>query len=87
MISFNIKEVEDIDNIISFDLFGDGYDNPEQEFSLDSDDIGGEWKKINRIISSGNTPDDTFFRIFTNSSGSIKIEDLVIYEIVKNTDT
>lgn len=76
-----------MDNIISFDFFGGGYDNPEQEFSLNNVEIESDWNRVNRIINSGSIPDtDIYFRVFTRSSGSIKIEDLVIYEIVRNND-
>jgi hypothetical protein len=87
LISFKIKKYDDMDNIISFDFFGEGYDNPEQEFSLNNDDIKSEWIKINRFINSSDIPgNETYFRIFTRSSGSIKIEDLEIHEVIKNNN-
>ncbi len=72
-----------MDNIIYFDLFSDGYDNPLQEFNMESIYIDKNYKKINKLINTGEIPagTDTYFRIFTNSSGSLLIKNLEIYKI------
>jgi hypothetical protein len=82
LVSFDIKRLSNLNNIVYFDFFGEGYDNSEQEFSLDSDDIGDIYVEVNRIINSGEVPDgDIYFRIFTYSEGSFKINNLDIYEV------
>jgi hypothetical protein len=83
LISFDIRRLRNLNNIVYFDFFGEGYDNSEQEFGLDSDDIWGDrYLKINRIINSGKVPDgDIYFRIFTYSEGSFKVNNLEIYEV------
>jgi hypothetical protein len=84
LVSFDIKRLSNLNNIVYFDFFGEDYDNPEQEFSLDSDDIGDIYVEVNRIINSGKVPDgDIYFRIFTYSEGSFKINDPVIYEVIR----
>jgi len=88
-ISFDIKKNYILDNILDnyiyFDFFGDGYDNSEQEFKIKHTYIGGGYKEINHVINTGDIPSDTdiYFRIFTRSSGSLKIENLRIYKIIK----
>jgi hypothetical protein len=82
LVSFDIKRLSNLNNIVYFDFFGEGYDNPEQEFSLDSDDIMYYYIGVNRLINSGKVPEgDIYFRIFTYSEGSFKVNDPVIYEV------
>jgi len=82
LVSFDIKRLSNLNNIVYFDFFGEGYDNSEQEFSLDSDDIGDIYVEVNRIINSGEVPDgDIYFRIFTYSGGSLIVYKPVIYEV------
>jgi len=84
LVSFKINRLSQLDNIVYFDFFGEGYDNPAQEFSLDSDNIGWVYKRVNRLINPGAVTDgNVFFRVFTYSGGSLKIEDLIIYEVIK----
>jgi len=82
IISFKIKKVKDLNNVISFDFFGEGYDRPEQEFSLKSTDIGKDFKQVNIIINSGEVPYATkiYFRIFTYADGGAIIRELEIYD-------
>ena len=84
LVSLEIKKLSDLDNNIYFDFLGDGYDDPEQEFTVESSHIHDRYIKVNHLIDSGSVPpgEDIYFRIFTSSSGSLKIEDLVIYEVV-----
>jgi hypothetical protein len=83
LINFEIKKNKELDNNIHFDFSGNGYDNPNQEFSLSPDDITQEYTKISRIINSEKVPSDSniFFRIFTNSGGEISVKDLEIHEV------
>ncbi|MFC2145059.1 hypothetical protein ACFLQQ_01885, partial [Actinomycetota bacterium] len=84
LIGFKLKRLSSLDNSLNFDFFGEGYDDPGQEFSLEGDYISENYKKTNLMINTGNIPSgiDTYFRIFTSSSGSIQIEDLVIYKVI-----
>ncbi|MGZ5551614.1 MAG: hypothetical protein ACXWE7_12590 [Nitrososphaeraceae archaeon] len=85
LVSFRIKKIEDLDNAIHFDFFSDGYDNLKQEFEVKHTYIDGNYKRINELINSGEVPsgENIYFRIFTNSSGSLEIKDLSIYKIIK----
>ncbi|MDD3819565.1 MAG: hypothetical protein PHG41_07025 [Actinomycetota bacterium] len=85
LVSFDIKRTSThLDNDIFFDFFGDGYDNPAQEFKIEHTFIDRDYKKINRLINSGDVPDgtDVYFRVFTYSGGSVKIENLAIYRVI-----
>jgi len=84
IVSFKIRALRQLDNIMYFDFFGEGYDDPDQEFSLESNDIGVEYKKVNRFINSGIVPgEDIYFRIFTYSGGSLNVDNPVIYEVIR----
>jgi len=89
LISFEIKEniPKDskslIDNKIFGDFFAEGYDSAEQEFLLNPEDIGTDFKVIRKVILSGETPadKDTYFRIFTYSDGEIEIKNIKLNEV------
>ena len=85
MISFYIKEerISKIDNIIYFDFFGSDYDDSMQEFFLELDDIGTDYKYISRVLNSENIPEETDirFRIYANAIGEVNIKDLEIHEV------
>lgn len=83
LISFKIKKTNGLDNLINFDFFAQGYDNPEQEFHLEPERFGEDYTHIVDILNSGKVPSDTsiYFRIFTYSRGEAKIKDLKIYEL------
>jgi hypothetical protein len=81
-VSFKIRRLSQLDNVVYFDFFGEGYDDPDQEFIIESDDIGVGYKRANRLINSGDVPaSDIYFRVFTYSGGSFKIDELAIYEV------
>ncbi len=88
MVSFEIRENKKLDNYIHFDFSGDNYDDPNQEFYLDPDDIGEEYMKVERVINSEGIPSGTniYFRVFTDSVGEFSIKDLEIHEIVRYYD-
>jgi hypothetical protein len=88
MVSFYIKGDDTLKDVVHFDLYGEGYDNIEQEFYLDLNDIGTEYKKINRVIETEYIPDlkNIFFRIYTNSEGNFLIKDLEIIEVEINKE-
>lgn len=83
LISFEIKRASSLDNVIYFDFFGESYDNPKQEFNLKLDEVGIEFKQVNKVLNSGNIPlnSNIYFRIFTWASGGFVIRNLEIYEI------
>ena len=83
LISFEIKSSNKLDNVIHFDFFGEGYDNPKQEFHLTPDNIDKEYIKINRFINSEKLPSDTdiYFRIFGTFTGEVMVKNLEIYEV------
>jgi hypothetical protein len=85
LVSFRIKKLSDLNNTLFFDFFSDGYDDPEQEFYIKHTDIDDSYKNITMLINSGSVPvgKDIYFRIFTNSGGSIKIEDLTFQKVIK----
>jgi len=85
LINFEIKSLSGLDNNIYFDFYGNSYDNYEQEFVIEPGSIFEEYKEIIRIINSGDVPpgEDTYFRIYTNSGGSLKIKNLTINKIYK----
>lgn len=85
IISFEIKRNDELDDSINFDFYGEGYDNPDQEFTLSPNDITGEYVKVSRVINSEEVPPDTdiFFRMFTGSVGEISVKDLEIYPAEK----
>jgi len=90
LVSFEIKKTYILNNVlnntISFDFYGDGYDNPEQEFRVEPVYIDENYKKINRIINAGEIPLDKniYFRIYTYSDGSVKVKNLSIYKVIKS---
>lgn len=82
-IGFRIKEITNLDNYIHFDFYGDGYDNPEQEFSVEHTHIDKIHKEIRQLINVGNVSPNAnvFFRIYTYSKGSVEITNLKIYKV------
>lgn len=83
LVSLEIRKTKDLDGAVHFDFFGDGYDNSEQEFALQPYYIDENYKKVNQLLNSSKIPSNTniYFRIFTYSSGSFVVKNLVIYEI------
>jgi hypothetical protein len=89
LIIFEIKKNEDsskdleISNNVITDFYSQKYDSPDQEFVIKPDEIKKDFIKINKTIFSDEIPGgaDTYFRIFTNSQGSIEIKNLQIYEV------
>jgi len=83
VITFKIKKVEDLDNIICFDFSGKNYDEKEQEFTLEPEKVNKDYARVTNVLSSSNVPSNTdiSFRIFTYSGGGIIIKDLEIYEL------
>jgi len=89
LISFEIKEniPKDskslIDDKMFVDFFAEGYDSAEQEFSLNPEDIGTDFKVIRKVIFSGGIPadKDIYFRIFTYSNGEIEIKNIELSEV------
>jgi len=89
LINFEIKEnmLKDskslIDNNLFIDFFAEGYDSTEQQFLLNPEDIGTDFKVIRKVIFSGEVPTDKeiYFRIFTNSDGEIEIKNLKLCEV------
>ncbi len=84
LITFEIKQNIPMNNSVSFDFFGKGYDNPQQEFSLKPDSFEGDlFVPVRRVINSGSLKDniDVFFRVFSYSSGQFTIRNLKIYKI------
>jgi len=88
MISFEIKYKEKLDNFVFFDFFAPEYDSQEQEFFLSPDEISEDFIKIDRIINSGDVPNnvDLSFRIFTKSGGSFSVKNLSLHELKKVND-
>lgn len=93
LISFNIKDISFDDNILNnhihFGFFANGYDNCQQEFNVDHNSINENYSKFNKIINTGNIPpgEDTYLRILTYSSGSLKIENLSVLKIIVNRES
>lgn len=87
LISFKIKKTENLDNVIYFDLFGEYYDRPEQEFNLKPEKISEDYTQIVEVLNSNKVPPniDIYFRIFTYSTGEAIIKDLEIYDITTCT--
>jgi len=85
MVVFDIGGDGNLDKNIFFDFYGEGYDFPEQEFSLTCEEITEDYKRIERIINSKDVPENTdiYFRIYTTSGGKLWIKGLVIYELKK----
>jgi len=85
LISFDIKTLSDLNNNIYFDFSGKSYNNAEQGFVIEPGSISEEYKEIRKVINSGDVPEGevTYFRISTNSDGSLKIKNLAIYKIYK----
>jgi len=85
LVTFEMAKTSNLNNSVNFDFYGNGYDNPEQEFNISYELIAENYKRVNRLINSGDVPQnaDSYFRIFTDSSGSITIKDLHIYKITK----
>jgi hypothetical protein len=86
LVSFDIKRTSaHLDNDVYFDFFGEDYDIPGQDFRVEHTYIDRDYKKIDWLINSGNIPPgtDVYFRIFTYSSGSVKIENLAIYKVTE----
>jgi len=83
IISFEIRKVKNLDNIIYFDFSGDNYDKREQEFILEPNSISEDYTRVSQILNSGRVPNNTNvnFRVFTYSSGEIIIRNLEIYQI------
>ena len=84
LITFIIQNIEKLDNNIFIDFFGENYDNPQQEFYLDPETIKKQTLlRVRRILNSGElkNTEETFFRIFTNSTGQVIIKDLKIFKI------
>lgn len=83
LVEFEIKIASQIDNIINFDFFGNGYDNAEQEFILKPEMVKNNFTKIQKTLNSGNIPKNTNtnFRIFSTAIGNIEIKNLKIFEI------
>jgi len=83
LVSFKIKKIKNLDNFIHFDFFGEGY-SLEQDYGVEHTFIDEEYKKVKKLISVGNVPSgkDIYFRIFTYSGGSAKIEELAVYKII-----
>ncbi|HEX7561061.1 MAG TPA: YfhO family protein, partial [Candidatus Humimicrobiaceae bacterium] len=83
LISFYIKSGKNLNNNIYFDFFGQGYDNPSQEFSLSAESITENYQQIFRVIDAGDIPENIkpVFRIFTNSGGSLWIKNLEIHQV------
>ncbi len=84
VVTFDIVEIDDIDNKVFVDLYGTGYDNPQQEFSFDHEifkdnNISG----VRKVINSGsfNNELETFLRIFTYCKGEILIKNLKMNKI------
>ena len=85
LIIFDIKTLSDLNNNIYFDFYGNNYNNAEQEFLIEPGSILEEYEEMSRIINSADVPEgeDIYFRISTNSGGSLKIKNLAIYKIYK----
>jgi hypothetical protein len=82
LVSFKIRKLSNLDNRVFFDLMGNGYDDPEQEFSIGHEMIDESYRVVSRFINSGDVPEGViYFRIFTYSGGSIKVNEPVIYEV------
>lgn len=84
LIEFDIVAKDNIKDTMQVDFYGQGYDNPEQEFSIKPDEIKiGEKIKISKVINASDIPDDNniFFRIFTYSPLKADITNLNIYKI------
>ena len=84
LIEFDIVVKDNIKDTIQVDFYGQGYDNPEQEFSIKPDEIKVNEKiKISKVINASKIPDDNniFFRIFTYSPLKADITNLNIYKI------
>lgn len=83
LISMEMKATENLDNVINFDFYGEGYDNPEQQFVIRPDDISKDYAQIIWVVNSGEITSKTnvYFRIFTYSKGEAVIRNLEIYEI------
>jgi len=89
LISFEIKEniLEDskslIDDKIFVDFFAEDYDNAEQGFLLNPEDIGTDFKVVKKVIFSGEAliDRDDYFRIFTYSNGEIEIRNIELNDV------
>lgn len=86
--AFYIRKRSEMDNLIFFDFYGNGYDDPKQEFLLRPNDVQKEFILVKKIINTSDIPKDTqvYFRIFTNSKSEIEIKDLQIFEITKQNN-
>lgn len=82
LVIFEIKETEDLDDSINFDFYGDGYDNPEQEFNLNISNVNQNYKQFYCVLNTGEVPSDAeiYFRIFTYSGGEAIIRKLYLFE-------
>ncbi len=89
LISFEIREniPKDgkslIDDKIFIDFFTEDYGSAEQEFLLNPEDIGTDFKVIRKVIFSEEAPadKDIYFRIFTYSNGEIEIKNIKLNEV------
>lgn len=85
LISFEIKCNKELNNTIYVDFIGEGYDNPEQEFTIEPNEVHLIYTEIRRIINSGKVPNKTqiYFRAHTSAVGEIDIQNLKIFEVEK----
>lgn len=83
LISFDIKKENIINDELVFDFYSNGYDSPEQQFSLDNYDLDYNYIKITKILKSGNVPknENILFRIRIKNTGRVSIKDLNIFEV------
>jgi len=83
LVNFEIKRTEDLDNVIYFDFFSDGYENPEEGFILTNETIGEEYMQVVKVLNSNKVPHDAniYFRMYTYSGGEAVIRNLAVYEI------
>ncbi len=86
LIEFELNINEMLFDKIYVDFYGEGYDNPDQEFFIQPEEVKvGQSTKISKVLSVSNIPKNkVFFRIFSYSPIEGEIRNLNIYKLIPN---